>query len=525
MAEHISLFVPAFEAGIFDLDGVVTDTASAHFQAWKRLFDELLQEEAPDQEPFSQDDYLEYVDGKPRREGLTSFLEARGLELDDEPGGPGPSLDELAARKNDYFHERLELDGVTVFEDAVTFLEQLRERGLAAAVVSSSRNCQRVLEAAELTHLFDARVDGTDLDALDGKPAPDMFLEAARRLGVDPTRAFMVEDARVGVEAGRAGGFGIVLGMDREGGDLDALREHGADAVLRTLAHVELEQRHDAPPTDAPSMPDQVLMADALPDALDHLDEILDRLGEHPPAVFLDFDGTLAPIVERPEDAAIADGMRPAISRLTARCPVAVVSGRDLSDVRERVGLEEIAYAGSHGFDICTASGESLNPTRADELVPRLDELEEQLREPLEGIDGAQIERKRYSLAIHYRRVADDQVDGLQERVEQAAGAYDELRLTHGKKVLDVQPDLDWDKGRAVDTLLDALEIDPDQVVPLYLGDDVTDEDAFEALSGRGVSVIVRQQRDRATAADYELESPDQVRELLDALADALEAR
>lgn len=235
---------------IFDLDGVITQTARVHAEAWKRLFDDFLHERAQQMDlPFQPfdvgTDYPRYVDGKPRFEGVASFLQSRGIEL--PWGEPGDSEDAatiygLGNRKNRYFHEHLARQGVEVFESSVRLLHALRNAGIKTALVSSSRNAGAVLEAAGLVDLFDARIDGVDLARLrlKGKPAPDLFLLAAERLGVVPARAAVVEDAVSGVEAGRAGRFRHVIGIDRYGMP-QALRQAGADLVVPDLAFLKVE--------------------------------------------------------------------------------------------------------------------------------------------------------------------------------------------------------------------------------------------------------------------------------------------
>lgn len=239
-----------FEAFLFDLDGVVTRTARIHAAAWKRLFDDYLARRASAGGtafvPFDAiEDYRTYVDGKPRQAGAGSFLAARGISLPAGSPDDGPEADTLNGlgnRKDLYFNEALAHHGVEVFEGAVRFIRQARARRVRTAIVSSSRNCAAVLDAAGLARLFDVRVDGVDLRrlGLPGKPAPDMFLEAARRLDSSAARAAVFEDALVGVEAGRAGRFRLVVGIGR-GDHADALRTHGADLVVGDLAELSLE--------------------------------------------------------------------------------------------------------------------------------------------------------------------------------------------------------------------------------------------------------------------------------------------
>ncbi|WP_433282404.1 beta-phosphoglucomutase family hydrolase [Pseudonocardia xinjiangensis] len=239
-------------ACLFDLDGVLTDTASVHAAAWKQMFDDFLRSRAEhDGTPFKpfdvKADYGPYVDGKPRLAGTDSFLRSRGIALPE--GGPGDAPDAdtvyaLATRKNELVQEKITTVGVTVYPGSVRYLKAVKEAGLATACVSSSANAAQVLDVAGLTALIDHRVDGVTARerGLPGKPAPDTFLAAAADLNVDRKQAVVFEDALAGVASGRAGGFGFVVGVDRLG-QADALREHGADTVVTDLAQLLEEQR------------------------------------------------------------------------------------------------------------------------------------------------------------------------------------------------------------------------------------------------------------------------------------------
>jgi alpha,alpha-trehalose phosphorylase len=237
----------AFDAVLFDLDGVLTTTRSMHVAAWKRTFDDVLQQWAPEHDgrtaPFDEDtDYATYVDGKPRQDGVRDFLASRGIHLPD--GSPDSPPEELSVwgvgnRKQLLVEDELARHGVDAFPGSVRWVQALRQAGFRTAVVSSSRNCSAILVYAGIASLFDAVVDGDALAELRlaGKPAPDAYLEGARRLGVPPGRAVVVEDAIAGVEAGRAGNFGLVIGVDRDG-DVDQLRAHGADVVVTDLGQL-----------------------------------------------------------------------------------------------------------------------------------------------------------------------------------------------------------------------------------------------------------------------------------------------
>jgi alpha,alpha-trehalase len=231
-------------AAIFDTDGVVTDTASVHFAAWKDVFDEALRSLAgsPEPAPFTRREYLAHVDGVARYEGVARWLESRGIDLpqgspDDPPGRD--TVCALGNAKNDRFLERLRRDGVPPYESTVAFVAWLRDEGVPAAVISASRNAAEVLAAAGADELFLTRVDGVEAARLElaGKPEPDVFVEAAARLGVPAERTMVVEDALLGVEAARRGNFGLVVGVDRAG-QRESLLDRGADVVVDDLAEL-----------------------------------------------------------------------------------------------------------------------------------------------------------------------------------------------------------------------------------------------------------------------------------------------
>jgi len=228
-----------YDAALFDLDGVLTPTAEVHMRAWRDLFTDFLTLRGVTDRPYTEADYFEFIDGKPRYDGVRDFLASRGIDLaEGEPSDSAQteSVCGLGNRKNDFFAAALAADGVQPYPGSVVLLDHLAATGTKIAVVSSSRNAPAVLDAAGLADRFEVVVDGqVAADAgLPGKPAPDTFLEAARRLGVEPARAVVLEDAVSGVRAGHAGGFGLVVGVDRGAGP-DQLTEGGADQVVADL--------------------------------------------------------------------------------------------------------------------------------------------------------------------------------------------------------------------------------------------------------------------------------------------------
>jgi beta-phosphoglucomutase family hydrolase len=234
-------------ACLFDLDGVLTDTASVHRKAWKAMFDSYLRGRAQRTgEPFVafdiEADYLTYIDGKKREDGVRSFLAARGITLaegDPEDGPSAETVHGLGNRKNDLFQQTIHEDGVKVFDGSRRYLDAVADAGLAVAVVSSSANTREVLEVTGLDKFVQQRVDGVTMrqENIAGKPAPDSYLRAAELLGVEPAEAAVFEDALAGVEAGRRGHFGFVVGVDRVG-QAEALRRNGADVVVSDLAEL-----------------------------------------------------------------------------------------------------------------------------------------------------------------------------------------------------------------------------------------------------------------------------------------------
>ena len=495
------------DAVVFDMDGVVTRTAAVHAAAWKQLFDDFLEKRAAvaglEWTPFDIDrDYRVYVDGKARYDGVRSFLASRAITLPEGAPGDPPDVETvcgLGNRKNGYFIDVLERNGVEPFESTVRLVRCLQQLGIGTAIISASENATAVLEAAGVGTLFPVQVDGLVARrlALPGKPDPAVFLEAARQLGSVPERAIVVEDALAGVEAGRRGGFAHVIGVDRTGYP-DALRESGADVVVPDLADVTTD-----PPT--------------LPSALTCAADIARRIGKTPAAVFLDYDGTLTPIVARPELATLSQAMETVLRDLAARCPVAVLSGRDLADLKQMVTLDGVVYAGSHGFDVDAPEELGGRLRRGEDFADVLAAARARLREGVAPIPEAWVEDKAFAVTVHFRQVSPDDVPAVEAAFAAVADAFPDLRRTGGKKVLELRPNVEWDKGRALQMLLERIDRNGPHV-PLFVGDDETDEDAFRAVAGSGIGIRVGDSH-VASAAEYFLADTDEVATFLGRLA------
>lgn len=261
-----------------------------------------------------------------------------------------------------------------------------------------------------------------------------------------------------------------------------------------------------------------------LPHALTDAGALAERIAGRRPAVFLDYDGTLTPIVARPQDAIISERMREVVRDLARRCTVCVVSGRDRKVVQELMGVDDLVVAGSHGFDIWSPGGGTIEREEGSDFAELLGEVRERMRTLVEPVQGALVEPKKTSVAVHYRLVDEREWPRIESIVRSEVEAHpDSLRVMAGKMVYEIQPRLEWDKGKAVLYLLQALGLDGQDVVPLYVGDDVTDEDAFRALSGRGIGILVADPADpevagRDTAADFTLRDTQEVERFLDGL-------
>ncbi|MCK5534696.1 HAD-IA family hydrolase, partial [bacterium] len=360
----------SFDAVIFDLDGVVTKTALLHSEAWKETFDQYLQQRKnknnkPFREFTHEDDYLPFVDGKPKYEGVKSFFQSRGINI--PFGDPSDTADKnticgVGNKKNILFRQLLKKRGAETYPSTIQFIKNLKESGIRVGVASSSRNCETILESVGLEKLFETRVDGVVSAQLKlkGKPEGDIFVKASRNLNAVPSKTVIVEDAISGIQAGRNGGFGLVLGVARNNNESELI-ENGADIVVSDLAKISMEyieKWFHRKPLSLPSFleSNKETINNLSENRTNGKDVIINSHYNHnnistlfnkKKVVFLDYDGTLTPIVERPELAVLSSEMRAAIKHLAEKYTVAIVSGRMREDVEKLVGIKGIFYAGS----------------------------------------------------------------------------------------------------------------------------------------------------------------------------------
>ncbi|OBK19895.1 trehalose-phosphatase [Mycobacterium asiaticum] len=352
--------------------------------------------------------------------------------------------------------------------------------------------------------LFDAALSQTQplIDKLHGvglgtgvfSPDGASLHTAVDKLAVRAGRCAVLAAEEPGVTAARAAGFALVIGVTVAGGDVEisAVEEVGVRTGDRRMSE--------------------------LPDATQAIGQ---DLTIRKPAVFFDFDGTLSDIVNNPDEARLVAGAAEALTSLAVQCPVAILSGRDLADVTERVGLSGIWYAGSHGFELTAPDGTHHQNEEAAQAIPVLEGAAAQLREKLAAIPGVVVEHKRFGVAVHYRNADRDRAGEVAAAVR-TAGQRDALRVTTGREVIELRPDLDWDKGKTLRWVIDHLhDAGSGPLLPMYLGDDITDEDAFDAVRNDGIPIVVRHNDDgdRATAAQFALDSPARVAEFTEQLA------
>lgn len=508
MANKSALVSKAFlDAVILDLDGVITRTAKVHANAWKQVFDEFLLKWSKDnQEPFYplniRGDYFQYLDGRPRYDGAQAFLLSRNIHL---PFGnpsdlPGDStVCSIANKKNETFHALIRSGGVEVYEDTIKKVKQWRKSGLRTAVISASKNCNTILGVTGLTGLFDVIVDGiaAEHNNLKGKPAPDIFLFAAASLYVKPSLTAIFEDAIAGVAAGRKGGFRLVIGVSRNDHE-EELYKNGADIVISSFDEI----------TDSIFEP-RIRMPSEIPSALNEISNIANAVKNKEVLLFLDYDGTLTPIVEKPQDALLSQQMRQLILELMKNSSVAVISGRERTDVENLVNIDSIFYAGSHGMDI-RGPGISMSPDTAINSIPLLNKAEKEVRSRLENASGLIVERKKFSVAIHYRLADQDTIDQTDKILDEIVTSLKGLKKTSGKKVFEIRPDIDWDKGKAVKWISKQISKDYPNSIAVYIGDDITDEDAFNELKESGIGILAGSHK-HGSSAKYHLADVGQV--------------
>ncbi len=357
-----------YDAVLFDLDGVVTKTADTHANAWKNLFDEYLNKKSTADcfLPFDPgDDYLKYVDGKPRYKGVQAFLASRNIDIpygyvDDAPDQD--TICGLGNRKNQLFSELLKTEGVKVYDSTIHLIKQLRKNGLKTAIVSSSKNCRKVLKAAKIEALFDTRVDGVVSAklGLTGKPEPDIFIEAAKQLDADPDRCVVVEDALSGVEAGKKGGFGMIIGVNRAD-HAEGLKQKGAHLVVSDLCEITAG-----------------ILVKNLPQALQSFWKIMKLIDGKEIVVFLDYDSIISYMSPLPQGNGFSSDIKKIVTTLANQYTVIIVTCKGVKHLKEQINISTIYYADCKKYEIHGPDG----------LIIKLNNRDHELKQAMDKDKG-----------------------------------------------------------------------------------------------------------------------------------------
>jgi trehalose 6-phosphate phosphatase len=500
------------KAVIMEMD-LIIQTAIIHKTAWKqtliglpgnmpneilRLFDEL---------------YEKYLDGQPMYHGLEKLLQAKEINLpfgniNDSPGEK--TVCALGNLKQKNFNRLLNEPEVKTFSDAAKQIYNWKKLGIKTAIISADENFDEVLDTKDIRTLFDVKINGqkSRQKGLKEKPEADIYMQAVKELHVSPESCILLDDSVAGLQAGSKANFGLLVGVNRYG-NRKILSENGADLVIDSFEELDLLNDPEIKGWFTQNIP---------PFASEYV-KIGDEVYGKTPVLFLDYDGTLTPIVKHPEDAVISQEMQEVLKECASKFRVAAVSGRDMNDLRNKVNLPNLIYAGSHGFHISGPDGLYMEHEKSDEILPRLDELEKKLQKEFSHIKRAQIDRKRYAIAVHYRNVNKEDVPFMLEKLNEIIANFPDLKKGKGKKIVELKPNIEWNKGKAVKWILEKLNLtDKNKYIPIYIGDDVTDEDAYKVLKDWGMGIQVGPGATNS-AARYRLRNVYQVRMLLKDLA------
>ena len=502
------------DAVIFDLDDVLADAASLQREAWASLFDDYLVRrpgrEDEDHSPFTDDDYRQLVNGKPPPDGVATFLASRRITL--PRGAPWNIGDDtiygLANRQRQTYAALLGRV-VPPFGAMVALMRKLLGIDIAAvAVHASSPVRQQLSTVTGVDSLLDVDIGGIAAPRLGitenhcpvVDPEATHILDAARRLGVHPQRTVVIGNTEAALSAGQDAGFALVIGVDGTG-SADGGSQPSADVVVADLAEIAVRTG------------DKRIWE--IPNALESYGQLASIVIARKSTLFLNWDIALCGIGSDLGAVALVDGAAQVLARLADAFPIVVISGRDLADLRDRVGIPGIWYAGCHGFELVGPDGSHHEHEVGAAAIPIVAGAAAELRAALAQIPGLRVAHTRFTVAVHYREVAPEHIDDIVATTHQL-GRRNNLRVTIGRMLVELRPAVDWDKGTRLAWIRSRID-ESKSLVPIYIGGDLTDEDAFEEVQLGGVGIAVRHNEDggRRTAARFALDSPDQVREVL----------
>ncbi|WP_197283474.1 trehalose-phosphatase [Mycobacterium sp. Marseille-P9652] len=504
-----------YDAVIFDLYGVLRDAASIQRQSWASLFNDYMvlrpTFRGEDHSLFTDADYDRHLNGKPGPDGVAAFLTSRGITL---PFGAASDAGDdticgLANRQRRLYAELLDRD-VPLLAAMVTLTRKLAEAGVAAAAHAPLAEGHHLWSADGMGDgLLDVFIEAAGRDAQGDGPAgadaglvvlrdaPDVRA-AANALGVRAHRAVVVGDNQAGLAAGRDAGFALVVGVEGS----DARPEADADVVVNDLADIAVRTGDKR--------------ISEIPNALEAYGQLAGIAIGRESVLFLNYDVVLPQAVADPGADARIQKAAQALGNLAALSPVVVISGRDVADIRDRVGIPEVWYAGNHGFELLGPDGTHHEHDGAAAAVPVLADAAEKLRDILSGIPGMQLIHKRFAVAVHYPAAAAEHIDDIVATTHRI-GKKNKLQICPGHGLVELRPNVAWDEGTRLAWIRSHVD-KPRSLIPIYIGGDLVDEDAFDAVQLGGVGIAVRHNTDgdRRTAARFVLDGPDEVGEVLE---------
>ena len=493
------------QAIVLEMDVLMVKSALIHKKAWNKLWRELSKKQQLNSQKLTDEEYEKYLKYPAEPGQLRDFLKSKGfpLQYGDPEDSPGKEtiwglINSQKLIYNQILENNPELDS-KVIESIKTW----KNSGIKTAVVSPDKNCGEILKTAGITKLFDTWIDGpvSNSKGLKEKPEGDIYLEALKQLDVQPESSVLIDTSVAGVRAGCKTNFAVVAGL-AENGEKKLLSENGADMVFDQFEELNLLNN---PEIDA-------WLSDPIPPFQSEYLKIGQKIFGKSPVLFLDYDGTLSPIVKRPEDAVISKEMKAVLQKCSTRFTVAAISGRDMDDLKSKINLENLIYAGSHGFRISGPEGLYMEHEKSYEILPRLNKIENNLHQDFKNVKGVQIDRKRYAIAIHFRNANENDIPFIKQKVDEMVKNSPGFKKGEGKKILEIKPDLDWHKGKALLWILEKLQLtDKSKYIPVYIGDDVTDEDAYKAIEKEGIGIQVGPV-EYSTSAKFRLKNVYQVR-------------
>jgi trehalose-phosphatase len=495
---------------IFDMDGVVTQTAQLHYKTWKVVLDQFLHKITSNSYHFTEQDYFYFFDGVPRKDGVKNYFSTLKIgekEVKKHYEDLAQCIDVICSKKNNLMLSVIAEDKIQAFNDCMEFIEFIRSLDYKIAIISSSKNCRAILKSAGIENLFAVCVDGVIAEEkqLVGKPNPAIFLEAAKQLNLLPEQCLVIEDALAGVKAAKDGGFNTVA-LDRENKLFEEFRKYNPDYILRDLSKNQVQFYKNF-----------ILQKSKAASALDALPFIASSLNQQKEIVlFLDYDGTLTPIVDRPQDASLSPLMRESILCLCKNYLTVIISGRELTNLKEQVKIPNIFYAGNHGFELVGPENSNFSFKIGDDYLEDIQAIYKEIYLVFKEIPGCIIENKKFTLSIHYRLAHESQYEFISATIDRLLMNFKNLSRHEGKMVIEIRPRIAWNKGIAALSLLKWLKKDYLNVIPIYIGDDITDEDAFQQFNQKGITIKVGS--DTHTNAHFFLKTPQHVKHFLDQL-------